>query len=48
VTGPHIYVTVPTIFYLQNLPVPSDMNGKVLTNILWMKEFNLSGQTTIT
>jgi predicted AlkP superfamily phosphohydrolase/phosphomutase len=33
VTGAHIYDIVPTIYYLQNLPVPSDMDGKVLTNI---------------
>jgi len=32
-TGAHIYDIVPTILYLQNLPVPSDMDGKVLTDI---------------
>jgi len=33
VTGAHIYDIFPTIFYLQNLPVPSDTDGKVLTDI---------------
>jgi predicted AlkP superfamily phosphohydrolase/phosphomutase len=31
--GAHIYDIFPTIFYLQNLPIPSDMDGRVLTNI---------------
>jgi predicted AlkP superfamily phosphohydrolase/phosphomutase len=33
VPGAHIYDIFPTIFYLQNLPVPPNMDGKVLTDI---------------
>lgn len=33
VTGAHTYDNISNVYFLQNLPIPSDMDGKVVIDI---------------